>query len=185
MKLCVLSDSRRCGFNPLNAELNPICHLLALLGGATIVVVSNLRVKYPFPIKRSCNILIYHRDQFFFPSPHLSIHVKIKVRLGPPSFEPRVVNSLIWSRGLCMEGWAFLKIKPAYFQGCCSEQCCRKWQSFGKTLPSSPSESKIQVQVTNLSHTVELHWSGLLLSGSPIIRIGLTLQVNLSRILQN
>ena len=34
-------------FNPLNAELNPICHLLALLGGATIVVVSKLRVKVP------------------------------------------------------------------------------------------------------------------------------------------
>ena len=32
-------------FIPLNAELNPICHLLALLGGATIVVVSRLRVK--------------------------------------------------------------------------------------------------------------------------------------------
>ena len=31
--------------NPLNAELNPICHLLALLGGATIVVISRLRVK--------------------------------------------------------------------------------------------------------------------------------------------
>ena len=31
--------------NPLNTELNPICHLLALLGGATIVVVSRLRVK--------------------------------------------------------------------------------------------------------------------------------------------
>ena len=31
--------------NPLKAELNPICHLLALLGGATIVVVSRLRVK--------------------------------------------------------------------------------------------------------------------------------------------
>ena len=30
--------------NPLNAELNPICHLLALLGGATIVVVSRLSV---------------------------------------------------------------------------------------------------------------------------------------------
>jgi hypothetical protein len=28
---------------PLNAELNPICHLLALLGGATIVL-SRLRV---------------------------------------------------------------------------------------------------------------------------------------------
>ena len=30
--------------NPLNAELNPICHLLALLGGATTVVVSRLKV---------------------------------------------------------------------------------------------------------------------------------------------
>ena len=34
-----------CCFNPLNAELNPICYLLALLGGATIVVISRLRVK--------------------------------------------------------------------------------------------------------------------------------------------
>jgi hypothetical protein len=31
--------------NPLNVKLNPICHLIALLGGATIVVVSRLRVK--------------------------------------------------------------------------------------------------------------------------------------------
>ena len=31
--------------NPSNAELNTICHLLALLGGATIVVVSRLRIK--------------------------------------------------------------------------------------------------------------------------------------------
>ena len=36
-------------FNPLNAELNPICHLLALLGGATIVVVSRLRVNRLMP----------------------------------------------------------------------------------------------------------------------------------------
>ena len=35
-------------FNPLNAELNPICYLLALLGGATIVVVSRLRVNGNF-----------------------------------------------------------------------------------------------------------------------------------------
>jgi hypothetical protein len=31
--------------NPLHAELNIICHLLALLGGAIIVVVNRLRVK--------------------------------------------------------------------------------------------------------------------------------------------
>jgi hypothetical protein len=35
-----------CSLNPLNAELNPICHLLALLGGATIVDVSGLSVNY-------------------------------------------------------------------------------------------------------------------------------------------
>jgi hypothetical protein len=43
-------------FNPLNAELNPICHLLALLGSATIVVVSRLRVKEGLvPVKYSCH----------------------------------------------------------------------------------------------------------------------------------
>ena len=32
-------------FNPLNAELNPICHLLALLGAHHILNVSRVRVK--------------------------------------------------------------------------------------------------------------------------------------------
>jgi len=32
-------------FNPLNAELNPICHLLALLGSHPIFHVSRIRVK--------------------------------------------------------------------------------------------------------------------------------------------
>jgi len=36
-------------FNPLNAELNPICHLLALLGAHHIFHVSGLRVKLGLP----------------------------------------------------------------------------------------------------------------------------------------
>jgi hypothetical protein len=32
-------------FNPLNAKVNPICHLLALLGARHILHVSRLRVK--------------------------------------------------------------------------------------------------------------------------------------------
>ena len=32
-------------FNPLNAELNPICHFLALLGAHHILYVSRIRVK--------------------------------------------------------------------------------------------------------------------------------------------
>ena len=34
-----------CSFNPLNAELNPIRHLLALVGARHIVHVSRIRVK--------------------------------------------------------------------------------------------------------------------------------------------
>ena len=32
--------------NPLNAKLNPICHLLPLLGGHHILHVSRIRVKF-------------------------------------------------------------------------------------------------------------------------------------------
>jgi hypothetical protein len=32
-------------FNPLNAELNHICHLLALLGAHPVFLVSRIRVK--------------------------------------------------------------------------------------------------------------------------------------------
>ena len=49
---CSWLNWRPCRFNPLNAELNPICQLLALLGGATIVVVSRLRVKWSLPFLR-------------------------------------------------------------------------------------------------------------------------------------
>ena len=35
-------------FNPLNAKLNPICHLLALLGAHHILHISRIRVKKLF-----------------------------------------------------------------------------------------------------------------------------------------
>jgi hypothetical protein len=38
-------------FDPLNAELNAICHLLALLGGHHILHISGLRVKYCYRIE--------------------------------------------------------------------------------------------------------------------------------------
>jgi hypothetical protein len=42
----VTKNDRRMGhFNPLNAELNPICHLLILLGAHHILHVSRVRVK--------------------------------------------------------------------------------------------------------------------------------------------
>jgi hypothetical protein len=45
--------------NPLNAELNPICHMLALLGGATIVVVSRLRVNIGLKLFSPANAPFY------------------------------------------------------------------------------------------------------------------------------
>ena len=43
--------------NPLNAELNPICHLLALLGAQHILHVSKIRVKI-CGTRDSCRILL-------------------------------------------------------------------------------------------------------------------------------
>ena len=45
--------------NPLNAELNPICHLLALLGAHLILHVSGLRVK---GVQSYCNFFSTHLD---------------------------------------------------------------------------------------------------------------------------
>ena len=70
--------------NPLNAELNPICHLLALLGGATIVVVSRLRVNisagdFPhaaIPVNYTSKFLLIIPTNFgnFLKLQHISFH---------------------------------------------------------------------------------------------------------------
>ena len=41
----VQSQLRTQVFNPLNAELNPVCYLLALLGGYHILRIIRVRVK--------------------------------------------------------------------------------------------------------------------------------------------
>ena len=50
--LDVITETLQIMFNPLNAELNPICQLLALLGAHHIFHVSGLRVNEVAP-KRS------------------------------------------------------------------------------------------------------------------------------------
>jgi len=68
-------------FNPLNAELNPICHLLALLGAHHILHVSRRRVNVlsgigfgdrhfqllpPFDMSGINNMSIFHKDECVF-----------------------------------------------------------------------------------------------------------------------
>jgi hypothetical protein len=45
--------------NPLNAKLNPICHLLALLGAHHILHISRIRVneKLLLSVVRACKLL--------------------------------------------------------------------------------------------------------------------------------
>jgi hypothetical protein len=49
-------------FNPLNAKLNPICHLLALLGSRHILHVSRIRVK---ELNVSCEFRVEYADSTF------------------------------------------------------------------------------------------------------------------------
>jgi len=47
--------------NPLNAELNPICHLLALLGDQHILHVSRVRVNFPLHAMKEYGVMsVYH-----------------------------------------------------------------------------------------------------------------------------
>jgi hypothetical protein len=39
-------NQKRPEFNPLNAELNPVCHLLTLLGAHPIFHISRIRVNF-------------------------------------------------------------------------------------------------------------------------------------------
>jgi hypothetical protein len=45
-------------FDPLNAELNPIRHLLALVGARHIVHVSRIRVKEPVNVSNWTDIIL-------------------------------------------------------------------------------------------------------------------------------
>ena len=75
--------------NPLNAELNPICHLLALLGVHHILHVSRIKVKLKFRrnkipqhssefiinIGSSVNVFIQDMNNYVFPQFELPFKV--------------------------------------------------------------------------------------------------------------
>jgi hypothetical protein len=57
-----------------NAELNPTCHLLPLLGAHHILHVSGIRVKYSFNFE-SCNLEIIGHEQYHSFDTYTTIHV--------------------------------------------------------------------------------------------------------------
>ena len=65
--------------NPLNVELNPICHLLALLGGSTIVVVSRLRVNIYISLTDFCELFSLVATVYFSLLYKLIVSVPVPV----------------------------------------------------------------------------------------------------------
>jgi hypothetical protein len=77
-------------FNPLNAELNPICHLLAVLGAHHIFHVSRIRVNEEFGRKdkyqkQPCIILKYYRN---ICGPGSSVGIATDYGLDGPGSNP-------------------------------------------------------------------------------------------------
>jgi hypothetical protein len=62
--------------NPLNAELKPICHLLALLGAHRIFHVSRIRVKQT--LSHNCTVIV----QFRLGSPPTRVHSQKPTIIG-------------------------------------------------------------------------------------------------------
>jgi hypothetical protein len=60
-----VGETRR-WINPLNAKLNPICHLLALLEARHILHVSGLRVKLPWMTRRFGNYYSWKLDHYSY-----------------------------------------------------------------------------------------------------------------------
>jgi hypothetical protein len=58
--MCWCQNKQSTVFNPLNAELNPIYHLLSLLGAHHILHVSRVRVK------QQCSTMYFHKFQSSF-----------------------------------------------------------------------------------------------------------------------
>jgi len=71
------------GFNPLNAELYPICHLLALLGVHHIFHISGLRVNKAFSIP-ACHKQYIARESVilftYFKAVLLVLYTKVNLR---------------------------------------------------------------------------------------------------------
>jgi hypothetical protein len=65
-------------FNPLRAELNPICHLLELLGAHPILHVSRIRVNYTFHWSQPFDHFTY-RHSFYDP---LAEHPLLRIQCG-------------------------------------------------------------------------------------------------------
>ena len=63
-------------FSHLNAELNPICHLLALVGARHIVHVSKVRVKYLSTISLEMKKLLVFELFSSFLNTYLLIYSK-------------------------------------------------------------------------------------------------------------
>jgi len=80
--LFIFIITNKCSINPLNIQLNPICHILALLGAHHILHVSRIRVN----ITTVCIKTMYNLCSYMFRHFHAIIREYICVSLSYTSF---------------------------------------------------------------------------------------------------
>jgi len=125
-------------FNPLNDELNPICHLLALLGAHHILHVSGLRVKVCRTVLSSSTLfntssfftqsvqLIFYfllqnhisKQPWFFWSTVQSIEISVPHKL-PPNFSTLLLsylnlNPTLWWKSFLIAECCFYHGNPRF-----------------------------------------------------------------------
>jgi len=76
-------------FNPLNAELNPICHLLALLGAHHIFHVSRIRVEVNSRLNFIDLIISYAEHAYELGSPYKCNFLLLSASLSRVSYCPQ------------------------------------------------------------------------------------------------
>ena len=110
-KVFVKKHTETPDFNPLNTELNTICHLLALLGAHHILHVSRIKVKMLKEIRHSATYSYWHEHCRSWCRLHTKIPLNWNIQF---SVNLRKVskNCLTYSRKPCVSQNVALSFNP-------------------------------------------------------------------------
>ena len=137
--------------NPLNSELNPICHFLALLGAQHILHVSRIRVNstkghFFFTFYRLPVLTIFKHSLKCWSIPHKYSH-QHEVKLQPSWTHRRQVDVLPFPGTPCLY---HPSCHPLYSRG------CQAWYELPvQQSASTSSEDSLKCQATK---TWQLHY---------------------------
>ena len=110
--------------NPLNAELNPICYLLALLGAHHFLHVSRIRVK--FAVRKKAELIRSLKELLNITGTVLNNKTRYSV---PPTALQTAVNPWLGSHTFCFQTVPFCTVSFQLLTSSSftSKQWCTHW----------------------------------------------------------